>query len=215
MTSVTCIDTKIYEDGPCFERAFSCISDHRKEKILKYRFAKDRNLSLGAAVLLDEALKEKGFREKDMIYLENEKGKPEFAGNIPFFFNISHSGTMAMLAVSDFPVGCDIEEEKDADLRMAERWFSENEKRYVFAGKKEAERKKRFYRCWTRKESFVKMLGEGLARPMDSYCVVNKNGRAECPAEGDTAYRFFENMLPGYYLCVCAERKGGVGWRLR
>ena len=44
--------------------------------VASLRFDKDRRLSLLAGMLLDELLCERGLRERDMAYVENDRGKP-------------------------------------------------------------------------------------------------------------------------------------------
>lgn len=168
---------------------------------------KDRALSLGASVLLDGALSGYGLREKDMTYDKEKNGKPCFPGHFPFHFSISHSGTMAALAVSDRPVGCDIQIEKEADIRLAERFFAPAETAYVEAASDPRERDRRFFRCWALKESFAKALGDGLGRPMGSYAVVDEKGRAICPAMFEIPYAFTEIPVPGYAFAVSPPRE--------
>lgn len=204
MTEVTRIDTKKYMEEPCFRRALCDVSPLRRKKAESYHFMKDRALSLGASVLLDGALSGYGLREKDMTYDKEKNGKPCFPGHFPFHFSISHSGTMAALAVSDRPVGCDIQIEKEADIRLAERFFAPSERAYVEAASDPGERDRRFFRCWSLKESFAKALGDGLGRPMGSYAVVNEKGRALCPALFEIPYAFTEIPVPGYAFAVCA-----------
>jgi 4'-phosphopantetheinyl transferase len=99
-------------------------------------------------------------------------GKPTLA-NSDLAFNLSHSGGEAVLAVAGTgPVGVDIEVVSEARdlLGLADRYFSPDESKRL-RQLPEAERVSAFYRCWTRKEAFIKALGEGLSRPLDSFSV--------------------------------------------
>ena len=112
--------------------------------------------SLAAGWLLHRAF---GPRE----YRRNEWGRPELNGGGPSF-SLSHSGRMAMLAVSDTPCGCDIEERRaDRPLeRIAERHFHPEEYAdFVRLGATPA----LFYRLWTLGESYMKGIGRGFALP--------------------------------------------------
>ena len=87
-------------------------------------------------------------------------------------FNLSHSGEYALLAVATGrEVGIDIEKTVVCDyLDVATEVFSP----YECAALKETpydQRLDAFYRCWTRKESFVKAHGEGLSFPMNGFDV--------------------------------------------
>ncbi len=89
----------------------------------------------------------------EMVTLEN--GKPYFKNYPDFHFNISHSKLFLAIAFSDSPVGVDIEEIRDVNLQIANRYFSENERQFV----KDIES---FFYVWTRKEAYLKRTGDGL-----------------------------------------------------
>ena len=111
-----------------------------------------------------------------------EYGKPIFDFKTNLKFNISHSGDIAILSfVKDFDIGADIEQIKnDFDvLDIATNYFSELE---IEALKKVPKKKQAeyFYRCWTRKESFIKAKSQGLSFPLDSFSVsIDSNDRTE------------------------------------
>lgn len=102
-------------------------------------------------------------------------------------FNQTNSADLAMLAVSTAqPVGIDIEMPKDrAALEVAEHQFHPLEIDAIFGARSEDEKIAAFYRCWTRKEAFIKALGLGLYLPLDSFAVdVRDRKRTEllvCP----------------------------------
>ena len=84
---------------------------------------------------------------------------------------ISHSGNMALCAVSDEEVGCDIELPRGFDPNLARRFFHPTEQEWLFS-QPEAEQSTAFFRLWTCKESFLKALGLGLSLPLDSFAVI-------------------------------------------
>lgn len=133
------------------------IPDWRRDYILKYMRPCDRKLSLGVWMLLEDALRQHGFSADKVIVGAN--GKPECKG---IYFNVSHSGEFALCAVSDAPVGCDVEKVTDAPMEIAERYFSERECQYIEDATSVEDRNRRFFRLWTMKESYVKMTGEGM-----------------------------------------------------
>lgn len=84
------------------------------------------------------------------------------------FFNISHSGQLALLAVSGTgEVGVDVEKirERSAIDRIAQRHFSpkEHERWAMFDA---SDRLTEFYRVWTRKEALLKASSRGLSWPL-------------------------------------------------
>jgi 4'-phosphopantetheinyl transferase len=86
-------------------------------------------------------------------------------------FNLSHSAGEAVLAVSpDAEMGVDIEEVRAIEEDVARHFFSAAEYAEL-AALPVHERANAFYRCWTRKEAFVKAHGAGLSVPLDSFDV--------------------------------------------
>ena len=94
--------------------------------------------------------------KEDATVLRTAAGKPYFA-DLPIHFSLSHSGTVAILAVSDREIGADVEEMREVDMRLAERFFTAREAAYV-AGDRD-----RFFEVWTKKEAYGKWRGDGLA----------------------------------------------------
>lgn len=141
----------------------------RKEKILRYRFEEDRQLSLASSLLLFKCLREEGGFERfpDLQYGPN--GKPSLPGS-SVFFNLSHSGSLILLAVSrKGETGIDTECKKDAPFEVMDYFFHERERSYVNE-RQGKERTSAFYRIWTRKEALLKGLGTGLR---DDMCRMN------------------------------------------
>lgn len=98
---------------------------------------------------------------------EGHLGKPYVCTDMPLYFNLSHSGGLAMIALSSRgEVGVDIEVATDLDSvhEMAEQNFSANEFAN-WAELPELQRKLTFYQVWTRKEACVKATGWGLHLP--------------------------------------------------
>jgi 4'-phosphopantetheinyl transferase len=109
----------------------------------------------------------------EVAFSYNPFGKPELAskGQAPFHFNLSHSAGQALLAVSDrFALGVDIEEIRPMTENVAGHFFSPAECRELRA-LPGAEQMPAFYRCWTRKEAFVKAHGAGLSLALDCFDV--------------------------------------------
>jgi len=93
------------------------------------------------------------------------KGKPCLAGAARLRFNVSHSGALALFAFTlDVEIGVDVEEIRPMpDLQqIAAGYFSAAEAAELVALPAER-REAAFFRCWTRKEAYVKALGEGLS----------------------------------------------------
>lgn len=98
----------------------------------------------------------------------DENGKPYFKNRPDFHFNISHSGNLIAVAFSSSPVGVDIEKLRDANLKIAKRYFSSEEKDYV-------KNYQDFFYVWTRKEAYLKRTGTGLRQSLSSFSVLDNN----------------------------------------
>lgn len=177
-----------------FDGAIERLSEYRRNKAQR----KNGSGSLAAGLLLDYALKEFGFRERDMEYAENEHGKPLFK-NCPLKFSLSHSGDYAICAISDGEIGVDAEIYGDAKsaLEIAERYFTGDEYEHI----KNGDTKTEFFKLWTRKESLLKMIGTGIVGGLNSYEVLEDE-----IIVGDTKFYFSE--IGGYEnvsITVCSE----------
>ena len=88
-------------------------------------------------------------------------------------FNLSHSGDLALLGVTrDQEIGVDLEQIQDriATEQIAKRFFSPREVAMLCALPPPV-RQEAFFKCWTRKEAFIKGIGVGLSLPLDKFDV--------------------------------------------
>lgn len=99
-------------------------------------------------------------------------GKPalsETSGGDGLRFNLSHSHGLALFAVArEREIGIDLERVRPipAVEQLAERILSARE-RMLFRAFPPGQRQAFFFKCWTRKEAYVKARGDGLMRPLD------------------------------------------------
>jgi len=105
------------------------------------------------------------------------RGKPSLlapATKLPamLHFNLSHSAQLALVAIGPCELGVDLEKVRHLESRreIASRHFSKCEFDALEALPAE-ERLPAFYRCWTRKEAYVKAIGTGLASALDVFDV--------------------------------------------
>lgn len=207
------------------------LSAKRQRRVLACSQLKGRREMTGAGLLLSAVLKKQGFSEEELVYGFNGKPLvPTKDTSKEFYFNLSHSGDMVLMAVSSKEVGCDVEqlesekqkavsgEEENAQeavpieenvvsrrhQKIAQRFFTEKEQKAVDEGGK-----KTFYRIWTRKESYIKMTGEGMKVPFLSLdtCHVSLDSK-KIARQGELQPCFFEEYdLPGYQIAICAQEK--------
>jgi 4'-phosphopantetheinyl transferase len=99
-------------------------------------------------------------------------GKPFFATG-PIRFNLSHSSDVAALAITrDREIGIDVEKiRRDHDLLdVAEHYFAPQERSALRLLSAE-ERYFGFFRCWTRKEAYIKARGDGMSLDLQGFSV--------------------------------------------
>ncbi len=108
-------------------------------------------LYIGKRLTTEEILKRHIFLD-EIVY--NEYGKPYFKNN-PIFFNVSHSGDYTVLLVSDKECGIDIQKltfKKNVINKVCTE-IEKNNIKNAFD----------FTKIWVKKESYVKMIGQGIS----------------------------------------------------
>jgi len=109
-----------------------------------------------------------------------EYGKPALSDEHVLRFNLSHSNEVALLAVAlDAELGVDVEHIRAdfASEDIARRYFSRTEVD-AFNALPPDERVAAFFRCWTRKEAYIKAIGKGLSQALDEFDVTLAPGIA-------------------------------------
>jgi 4'-phosphopantetheinyl transferase len=120
-------------------------------------------------------------------------GKPALVGE-GLRFNMSHSHDVAFFAVAaDRELGVDVEHIR-ADFAtedIARRFFSRLEVA-AFNALRQEEQVAAFFRCWTRKEAYIKAIGRGLSEPLDAFDVTlaPREAAALLRAEGQDVSRW-------------------------
>lgn len=125
-------------------------------------------------------------------------------------FNASHSGDWAVYAfVQNHEVGVDVEHIKpDFETEgIAERFFSALEVQTLHALAEE-EKPAAFFRCWTRKEAYIKAIGSGLSHPLDSFDVTLAPGEPAALARAEGWSLFDLEFAPDYAAALAVEGSG-------
>jgi 4'-phosphopantetheinyl transferase len=138
------------------------LDSYEVERAKRYYKKADKNRFIICRSLLKFALAlytQSHIKDISIELLSNKK--PYLPKYPDVFFNVSHSGDYAVLAISDTPIGIDIES-MDLNYPFQETMpsiFNEDEIQFIHASDHKA---KTFFRLWTRKEAFVKALGKGI-----------------------------------------------------
>ena len=113
-----------------------------------------------------------GTNPAELRFEYGRHGKPRLADS-EVTFNVSHSHDVAMIVTArDVEVGCDVEkvDPKFIDDQIPERFFSPHEVTELRA-LPTADQSEAFFRCWTRKEAFIKACGLGVSMGLDTFDV--------------------------------------------
>ncbi len=187
-----------------YDKIYTAVSRERRDKVDKLLFRKDKNQSLAAEYLLMYAAGQFGITDFKIKCGEN--GKPYFE-NEGVYFNLSHSGERVMCAIGTAEVGCDVERIKDINLDIARRCFYKSEYDAIMAEQGKEAKQNMFFRLWTLKESFIKVLGLGMKLPLDKFRVDVIGDRAQvCHNINQNKYFFREyDFDDGYKYAVCSS----------
>ncbi len=201
------------------------LASDERERADRFYFEKDRvsftvaraaaRSILGACLDVDPT---------SLVFRYGPQGKPYLDGaeaNSGLRFNLSHSGKLALVAVTrDREIGVDIEQVrplKSAD-RLPERFFSPAEVKSLRA-LPETNQLNGFFTCWTRKEAYIKAKGGGLSVPLDQFVVTlapeEPPALLEVQWDSEEPTRWtLMNLRPGngYAAALIAE---GPDWALK
>jgi 4'-phosphopantetheinyl transferase len=151
------------------------LSPDEMERAERYRFDQHRNEFILTRAVLRIVLASYTARSPESLSFDySAEGKPALNNGPPDLrFNVSHTEGLAVLAlVREREIGVDAEKirpQPDAQ-KLAKRFFSAREQ--LFLGKLSGDELQRaFFRCWTRKEAYIKAKGEGLSIPLHAFDV--------------------------------------------
>ncbi len=172
------------------DKALPIITEERRERIRNYKSDSNKVTSAAAELLLwfaveDQVMSDRpacadngergvklrpvswrkltaGFLGHEYTFTWSDKGKPVFAEPGAPYFSITHTDNIAAVVISDAPVGIDIEGETDVKPLVVRKAFTPSDSGWILSAEDDETRESRFLRCWTLKESYVKMLGESV-----------------------------------------------------
>jgi 4'-phosphopantetheinyl transferase len=199
------------------------LSSDEQARAARFHFDRDRQTYTATRAWLRTILaRYLGSKPTDLVFRYSDKDKPSLAlpGN-RLEFNVSHSGSRALLAFARGRlVGVDVEHiREDFDPQaLAHRFFSADEQR-ALATLDPEDHYAGFFRCWTRKEAYIKAIGTGLSLPLNQFDVSLRPGEenallATRPDAGEAAVWSLREVSAGdgYAAALCVH---GHGWRVR
>lgn len=185
MLQIYYADVSVLPDDP----GSMLLSSYRLKQLSKCKEPLKRRQGLGAELLLIHAL---SLWNKELtlpLSIETQAGGKPILSDQSIHFSLSHSGNYVACAISDYPVGVDLEAERPLYDSLLHRVFSEKERQRILNSENTPAS---FTEAWTRKESFLKATGEGL-RAVKRFSVLDPPQNAA----------FFHTCMGELHLCVC------------
>lgn len=188
-----------------YEEKVKMLHQSRADKLKAYKIPADRVRGLGAGLLLENGLEDylnqqivqTAMQENAEInsaaettahipkdeagrynirYGYGPQGKPYFKDYPNIYFSLSHSGKLAVLALSDGEVGIDVQEHRGYNEKIVKRFFHEEERKILEAVAGSEEKEILFYKIWTSKEAYIKFTGKGMGEELAKfYCQGTEN----------------------------------------
>lgn len=145
------------------EAALAEVSAQRREQAMKFKHENGKRLCLAVYLLLKKGLlAEYGITENPVLGY-SEDGKPFLLDYPDICFNFSHSGNVALCALSDQPVGADVEMIRKISPSLVNYTMNDSEQEQINASSNPT---MQFLYFWTRKEALLKLTGEGIHNDM-------------------------------------------------
>lgn len=194
-------------EGVDFEELLSSFAGRLPQQAIDkarcYKNPQDKVRNLGGEILSRWALAKVSGNYPDKVFECNSNGKP-LSGKPGLYFNISHSGDYVVVSVSDFETGVDIERLRLNKMKVAKRFFSDEEIRNIQMSE---EPDARFSRYWSLKEAYLKYTGTGLTRELNSFTVKEIKSGSYSILEEDSEMKelkiFHQQVNKNYFLSVC------------
>lgn len=156
------------------EHLTAALSADELQRAERFYFDRDRQrFAVGRGILRAILASYLNREPSEIEFCYGSRGKPALAAGCAesrLCFNLSHSGGLALVAIAlGSEVGIDLEqirEMPDAEA-IAANFFSARENAALRALPAE-QKLQAFFHGWTRKEAYLKAIGDGLAQPLDS-----------------------------------------------
>ena len=150
-----------------YKKAYASLSPSRKRHVDRFQQLQDKERSLAAELLVQKLLKELGIPNGTLHRAEN--GQPYLTG-CELYVSISHCDAMVACAVSETPIGIDVERIRPMDLKVSRHVCVSEEKAYLMGDQPLSQEKlchdpavlRLFFEIWTAKEAYFKKQGTGI-----------------------------------------------------
>jgi len=175
--AIQVVVTRLDLEPEAVRASAALLSDAERQRASRFVFDRDRRRFIVARARLRRSLAARlSVRPESVELVYGAHGKPRLARHCPtsdLHFNVSHAEDVAVYAFSHGrEIGVDIESVRvihDTE-DIAARFFSHREYE-AYLALEPRDRPLGFFNCWTRKEAYVKALGDGLSHPLDCFDV--------------------------------------------
>lgn len=172
----------------CYCKWYNLMSTKKQSKVDKLHFDDDKKRSVCGDMLAKKAVAEfLNISAEEIKINTKENGKP-YPADLNAEINISHSDAWVVCAVSQKPIGIDVEKIRPINLKIAKKFYTQEEIFYLF-GHLPEEREfteakdydviKRFFEIWTGKEAYLKYTGEGITVSLNKLSYNKQNLHTE------------------------------------
>ncbi|MEP0869970.1 4'-phosphopantetheinyl transferase superfamily protein [Trichocoleus desertorum AS-A10] len=217
---VWCAD--LDQDPTLVEQFHETLTSDEQERAAKFYFPKDRQHFIMARGLLRLILgRYLDQAPAHLRFVYNAYGKPSLEASPSLHFNLSHSKGLALLGVSsDRELGIDLEYIRtDFPVdQVAKSVFSVSEQN-ILRSLPDALKPEAFFNAWTRKEAYIKGLGQGLSIPLDQFDVAFVPSEPatlrEVRGTWENAHNWTLQHLTPVPNYVAAIAVAGSGWQLK
>jgi 4'-phosphopantetheinyl transferase len=205
-------------------RLEATLSPDERARAARYRHHRDATRFVAARGGLRERLGALlGSSASAIRFGYGDHGKPWLPDAPELSFNLAHTDGLALLATTARAAALGIDVESlDAGFggeEIARQFFSSGEVATLLALEPE-ERDAAFRRCWTRKEAYIKAVGDGLYMPLDDFAVAFGPGEPArltwCRDAGEVqrwSLHDVSDMVPGYVAAVAVDSPASVALR--
>ncbi len=181
-----------------------CLDEYEKKRKSEMEKSIGLKFELNRCFVKQILAKELSINTHDINFKYSINGKPTLEYEV--YFNWSHSSRYNCIVIdSEVEVGVDIEEVEDRKnvLSISKRFFRKEEYHRIESLNTPKKQAIEFYKIWTTKEAFVKMLGLGIAKTGLKNIEIN----FECKTIGynNSVYYYKQWITEEFIVTICSS----------
>jgi len=194
-------------------RLAGLLSEDESARSNRFYFERDRQHYVAGRAILRTILGQYlGIPPEQIRFQYGKHGKPALPGTSPLHFNLAHSNNLILLAFTlRHEIGVDVEYLRlvpETD-EIARHFFTEMETQTLI-NLPEDQKLEGFFTHWVCKEAYLKGLGDGLARPLDTFEILPPLALHVIDNPEESARWSLRLFRPeeGYLSAIAMDKKG-------